>query len=455
MNLRRFIAALLIPIFTIWSVIFPSQVYANPLLIVGARVVAAAIKNPIGTQMALGTAVVAIGTLIQSLQISRQGTDGSTHEDEILMTNRARTPSAIESAAGMTSGFPHVVPPATSNGVIMYSSALMGTNKYASVSAMTSAMNAANAGGQSTWLYVTFTSGNATTGGTYTIYFSYNCGGATCYQGGTTGGAGIACDSGYTLVNSVCTLSSPDLVPRPSDGYCPIVKIAGVYAKDTTDPDCSISGDNIVYPDGSISISSADGGRITFARDALTGKRTIIFDQPDAATNTTKRRTITAVDGATDADPLSVTGVVDSVTQGIGDGNTGTAVAPSAPPVDMTATNAAIAANTAAIEAQSAADKAYRDGEAARDQARIGTAPPPDAINNQQHDLSTFSFNTYAFSGNSACPAPLVAHLSTGDITLNYQPLCDFLGWLRIGILSVALFSASLILLGQRSTDNA
>jgi hypothetical protein len=62
-----------------------------------------------------------------------------------------------------------------------------------------------------------------------------------------------------------------------------------------------------------------------------------------------------------------------------------------------------------------------------------------------------YSFTQVLFPSGGSCPAPRVLTVSRTPITISYQPLCDFLYWMRLAILAVAAYVAVFILTGHRT----
>lgn len=442
--MKIIIARFLLPVVTFWAILLPSQVYANPLIIGSARVVAAVIKNPVGAQMALGTAVIAIGTLIKSIQISREDASGTKRDDEILITNSLRNPSTAEAAAGMSAGFPHVAPPASSTLFVKQTCWLntawigQGSDRQGACNNALIAMNAASA--PDVW---TVSQDCNTTSCSFT---KRNSAGGFLTGGMAAYGTFNFCAAGYTYTSGSCSLTAPDSVARPSDGYCPIVRINNAYGVDTTDPDCAVSGATPqISPDGTAQITGADGVTFNYSVPSA-GKHKLKISTPDPATNTTKIREITASDGATAADPLAVTGVQDSVVQGTGDAVTGT---PAAQTTDMGPTVAAINAQTAAVQAQTAQEKAWNDGDQARKDADKGVAPVSELIPKESIPVS---ISSTVFASAAGCPADIPLTVYGHTYAISYSPMCNLASYLRPMFLAMGAFGAAFIFIGGLKT---
>lgn len=88
--------------------------------------------------------------------------------------------------------------------------------------------------------------------------------------------------------------------------------------------------------------------------------------------------------------------------------------------------------------------------------ADLGTAPAASPLPSNTVDVSGTNFGGYVFSGNAVCPADVVKKLGNGaNITISYAPFCTFLSAFRPVAIIVSLLIASLIMFGQRSSDNA
>jgi len=308
-------------------------------------------ETSIGVQVS--AAALVVGGAIYSLGISRTGNSGEARTDTLYMTNAPRPASVAEAAAGFTAGYPHVSPPsskALSNTYyaynapsLVFSTAQEACNNYRDI--MQSTRDPA--------IYGTFT--GVLNFPNCTIKDPWN---------GTIGSSVISvnenCSVGYTKSGGSCVLSAPDSVPRPTDGFCPILRSGNSYGTDTTDPDCaSATATPQFNPDGSYSIESADG---RFVRSRLTsgGDRVTTIGTPDPATSTTKIIEITTRQTTDPAVPPTVIGKKEGILPGIGAPADPLPVVtpPPAVTIDLTPVTAAIAAQAAADAAARAADTA-------------------------------------------------------------------------------------------------
>lgn len=100
----------------------------------------------------------------------------------------------------------------------------------------------------------------------------------------------VTCPVGYSVSGSSCALTNADLVRKPSDGNCQIVRTGNAYAVDPLDPDCdsgspSLSGLN--NGQGTITATNPDGRKVTVKING-DGTTTVREQYPDAANNRTR-----------------------------------------------------------------------------------------------------------------------------------------------------------------------
>lgn len=77
----------------------------------------------------------------------------------------------------------------------------------------------------------------------------------------------------------------------------------------------------------------------------------------------------------------------------------------------------------------------------------------PEAIETKEIAIDG-TLSSITIGNGGSCPADKVVTISSGNITLRYQPFCDFLAIFRYAALIVGAMVAGLILLGQRSSDS-
>jgi hypothetical protein len=423
---------------------------AVPLVLVAPTVVEAAFVTAVGSSPVGAAIAVGVGVYALYLNFKTDSSAQSTQGVKIQTTSAPRVPTAVEAAAGFTAGFPDVVPPSTgpAPSLAYYPGALSLTTIRASTPHDACIQYVALIG--KTWF---IDSGNQCT------WYSYGTSGGYSYIGlyPVSG-----CTSGYIISGSVCVLSVANSVVRPTDGYCPIVRSGNTYAA-ANDPDCSNPLITPQFaPDGTFSIDDGRGHVVHGTGFDSVGNATVSDSHitPEGNTETVTTRLYDSSPATVGLDPPVVSGQKKEVTFGSGTFNDpAVPVNPAAPSVQMPtdyARNgeaaAAAAPITVAIRAQTTADEAWRAGRQARMESDLGVAPAAETINGRTVDLSTFSFNTYSFVGNSSCPAPYVIHTSKTDLTFSWQPFCDYLTYLKVLVIALAVFGGSMILMDQRRT---
>ena len=100
------------------------------------------------------------------------------------------------------------------------------------------------------------------------------------------------CPAGYTASGANCNLSNASIVQKPSDGHCPIARVANMYASDPNDPDCTAAADSAKTVTGlsaTSGTSTAGGstGPSTSIVVAGDGTATITIAQPYGGSTTT------------------------------------------------------------------------------------------------------------------------------------------------------------------------
>lgn len=340
----RIFARIFLPLFTIYTLTLPARAYAIvPLVLAAARITSIALKTPAGQQLI--AAPLGIGIAITAMQITR--TDGTnSRTDDIYTTNSPRPPSAIEAAAGFKASAtnPSPDPPSalspTANAFWYCRDGSICTQSAASVS---QCAFVAGAG----FPYVMGAVGPAPN-----YAFSLTCNnasGAVVWSGVLNGSATTTCPAGYTLQGSTCALTNAAVVIKPSDGACPIVRAGNSYSVDATDPDCSNGQAPLFTTDATgvtHSLNDSFGSNFKFHING-DGSSSIVSEVTDSATNTTKRRTVTAAPPASASVPPVVTGVRDETIAGTG--SQAGAVPSTGSVTSDPALAAAVAANTAAV----------------------------------------------------------------------------------------------------------
>jgi hypothetical protein len=307
----------------------------------------------IGTLMAetslgvqVSAAFVVVGGALYSLAVSRSDDAGHNRTDTMYQSNTPRPPSTVEAAAGFTAGYPHVAPPMAGAAPITYY--YPGSLSLTTIRALTNH--------DACTQYVTLIGKTwASDFAGQCNWFSYGTSGGTSYIGMYTINI---CAAGYVLSGSNCVLSVPDSVARPTDGFCPILRVGNSYSVDTTDPDCADTSNTPQFaPDGSYSISSKDGKYIT-SRLTSSGDRVTTNGTPDPATSQTKIVELTTRQTTDPTIPPTVIGKKEGIIDGIGAPADPLPVVTPAPAVtvDLSAVTAAIAVQTAADAAARAAD---------------------------------------------------------------------------------------------------
>lgn len=312
-------------------------------------------ETSIGVQVS--AAALVVGGAIYSLGISRTGNGGEFRTDTLYQANTPRPATAAEAAAGFTAGYPHVIPPSTGSAPASMYWILSGKTFVDFHLACTSYVSSIGKIWLSDW--DAQCNWSDTVGGNPSGY-------ATIFSG-------LQCSSGYTVSGSTCVLSAPDSVPRPNDGFCPILRTGNSYAVDITDPDCT--GDSATPQfavDGSYSISSPDGRFVT-SRLTTGGDRVTTIGTSDPATSTTKIIEITTRQTTDPAVPPTVIGKKEGILPGIGAPADPLPVGSPSPAVtvDLSAVTAAIAAQTAADAAARAADAAATSAAATAAQGNL------------------------------------------------------------------------------------
>lgn len=336
--MKNFTRAFL-PLFFLWTVFLPARAYAFvPLVLAGARIASVAFKTPLGQDIAIGTAI-GIGAIIAQLSIQRNSASGvGTETSTLYYTNTPRPPSAAEAAAGFTAGYPSLTPAPTAGAPVkLYRGGFHTTITGSTGAAVCQVLMVYYAG--STSFAVMGETANAFGCQMYKADGSGN--------GGESGTISNSCSAGYATSGVTCVLSNAAAVPRPADGFCPIVRSGNTYAQDSTDSDCVAGVSPSFAADGSWSISSADGVTVSGQRTGVVGQEKVTYSKPDPVTNTTNITNYYLQQGATAADSSVVTGVSTSVGQGTGTAfNSASSVAAADP-----AFAAAVSANTVAVQA--------------------------------------------------------------------------------------------------------
>ena len=306
-------------------------------------------ETSVGVQVSAGAAVV--GGAIYSLAVSRSDSAGHNRTDTMYQSNTPRPPSTAEAAAGFTAGYPHVIPP---------TAGAAPTTKYTHPQTGSTLYNDTN-----TACTVPVPAMAVNMPGLY--YTSYDAGTLRCFYYWPGIGAvnrtitpSISCNAGYVVSGANCNLSVPDSVARPTDGFCPILRVGNSYSVDTTDPDCADTSNTPQFAaDGSYSIISKDGKYVT-SRLTSGGDRVTTIGTPDPATSQTKIVELTTRQTTDPAVPPTVIGKKEGILPGIGAPADPLPVGtpPPAVAVDFSPVTAAIAAQTAADAAARAADTA-------------------------------------------------------------------------------------------------
>lgn len=407
-----------------------------PLLFAGSRIVAAGIATPTGQLWAAGT-VMAIGTLAQSVYFSRLGTDGSTRTDTIYTTTADRPASPQELGAGFTNGYPHVIPPPTSSPQMVYYN-YAGVTFSTQVDACYSTLH---------FMYPSAAISNIAVSVAATPSVDGRCSyinnGTPAYLSPVY--ASVSCPTGYSPSGATCGLSTPDVVVRPSDGFCPIIRNGSSYSADMTDPDCSGGNSTPQFmPDGSFTISSSDGHTMSGTGFTSAGVGTIVDSKPNADGTTTKTTTTLQGTGTPTTTPPAVSGVKQEVTAGTGAGNTGVPVS-SSPNVDLSGLTAAEAATAAAIQAQTIA-QAAQAAQVEQDRANDRLVP----FTGESIPTSNIpvSISSVSFASNAACPQPVSTVLFGRTYAISYTPLCDYASMRRPLFLAFGAFTATFIFIG-------
>lgn len=325
---------LFLPFFAVWALFAPARAYAIvPLVMAAARISAAVLKTPTGQQLLIN-APIGIGLAYGIFSVTR--TDGTnTRQDDVYLSDAPRAPSAVEAASGFTAGFPSIVPAANAGApsamfqnlfhspFVTADAACQDYLTVYTVAAYGAGLTAVLSG---TTCTVYLASGSALTSGTiYSI---------------------TACGAGYTASGSSCVLTNAALVPRPTDGLCPIVRNGTSYSVDSLDPDCASQAPtlSVTASGGGLAVIRGFDGGFTSIERLASGEIIIHYSTPDAASNTTKDKAVTLSPGATSIDPPIVAGVSETAQSG-----TGTAAGGSVATTSDPAMAAAVAANTAAI----------------------------------------------------------------------------------------------------------
>jgi len=334
-----------------------------------ARITSVALETTAGQQLLIA-APIGIGIALTAMHITRS--DGAnTRNDDFFTTNAPRQPSVTEAAAGFTAGSPSLVPASTAGApVLLWRTSYNGP--FATANEACAAFNSLT----TTYVQNGYLYPAAGLNGQL-------CLGTTLSTGATFQSIGIyqveSCPTGYSITgsapNKICSLTSASAVSRPVDNVCPIVRSGNSYASDSTDPDC-LNGQGATITScgaGCTESKFSDSSGLKFSlRQNADGTSTITNEVTDSATNTTKRRTITAAAPVNASSPPLVTGVLDESISGTGTALGSSTVSPSTV-TDPAATAALqdIAAKEAAIQL----DRTNAETKAAAVPSSLAAAP--------------------------------------------------------------------------------
>lgn len=296
--MKKTLSRILLPFVTIWLVMLPARVYAYIQLIPGVQWAAAALGASDTMAFAID-ASIALHAAVLGVAINTDSSTSTTNANTPLRVQiNPNAPLAVPPGWTASASGIQPTPPASAGAPVTQTVYTYAGSNYATPSAVIPVIQPGfpgftittiSYGGNPNMICVQSGVVNGTT-------YPNNYGNG-CYTMVTvTATTATTCPAGYTVSGSICNLTTPAAVKKPSDGQCVFVRTGNAWAPDAQDPDCAsvpatppanlvkVGKSDVAYASNSITAYRPDGSSASVVINA-NGSTTVTETYPNSATN--------------------------------------------------------------------------------------------------------------------------------------------------------------------------